>query len=381
MNGRVLLCAVILFFAVIGSATGQPLAPEREDDEEVVPIRYGPAFLIQEEPIVELFDKLGQGALAYYIERDGVELAGGSQKIFARDYQPKREHDFVFRWASVTKQVTAVMIMQEVVKGRIVLDEPVARYLPGFASNNATTMTVRQLLRHQSGLPNPDNTPTGPDGMASYYMTDYKGNRSALTGYCAGPVTGTPGGQWSYNNCDYVVAGALLEKVTGKKWDRFVKERIARPLKLKSLLVLKDGENPDAVQGEPPIAFSAFGSAGALAGSPEDLILFDRALMNGRLLPRAQLAELWDGQPELGFIALGQWVFSVPLEGCDAPVKIVERRGGIGKMQVRNFILPEKKVAAAVFVEGPNFDFGEVWQGSGFSYDMLSMAACVKEGE
>lgn len=281
----------------------------------------------------------------------------------------------------MTKQVTAVMIMQEVAKGRIALDAPVSRYLPGFASSNAATLTVRQLLRHQSGLPNPDDTPAGQNGMASYYLTDYAGSRSAVAGYCAGPVTGPPGAQWSYNNCDYLVAGALLEKVTGKKWERLVRERIARPLKLKTLRVLKDGDNPDAVQGEPPIAFSAFGGAGALAGSTEDLISFDRALMNGRLLAPAQLAEMWDGQPDLGFIALGQWVFSVPLQGCPESVKIVERRGAIGNMQVRNFMLPEKKVAAAVFVEGADFDFGEVWQGSGFSYDLLSLAACVKEAK
>jgi D-alanyl-D-alanine carboxypeptidase len=85
---------------------------------------------------------------------------------------------------------------------------------------------------------------------------------------------------------------------------------------------------------------------------------------------------MWDGQAELGFIALGQWVFNAPLKGCAAPVRIVERRGAIGNVQVRNFVLPDQKVSAAVFIEDPNFEFGEIWQGSGFSHDLLAAAAC-----
>jgi hypothetical protein len=75
-------------------------------------------------------------------------------------------------------------------------------------------------------------------------------------------------------------------------------------------------------------------------------------------------------------MALGQWVFSVPLKGCAAPVRIVERRGAIGGVEVRNFILPDKDVVAIAFTNRSGFDFGEVWQGKGFSYDLLSSAAC-----
>lgn len=290
-----------------------------------------------------------------------------------------------WRWASVTKQIVAVLVLQEVAKGRIDLDAPLSRYLPRFKSANASLITVRQLLRHQTGLPNPDDTPAGAAGMASYYLPGFKSNRDPLGGYCSGPVKGTPGAGWTYNNCDYIVAGALLKAVTGKSWDRLVKDRIARPLGLRSLIVLRSGKYEGANQFklagdiEPELDFSAFGAAGSLAGSAEDLLAFDRALMNGKLLPPAQLAELWDGQAELGYIALGQWVFTVPLKGCAAPVKIVERRGAIGAVQVRNFILPDQKVAAAVFVANPEFDFGEIWQGSGFSHDLLALAACGTE--
>lgn len=292
-----------------------------------------------------------------------------------------------WRWASVTKQIIAVLVLQEAAKGRIDLDAPLSRYLPKFKSPNANAISVRQLLRHQTGLPNPDDTAAGSGGMSAYYLPGYKGSRDPLRGYCAGPVKGPAGGNWAYNNCDYIVAGSLLKAVTGKSWERLVKDRIARPLGLKSLRVQRDGYTPEitrfqlAGMAEPGLAFSAFGSAGALAGSAEDLLAFDFALLSGKLLPPAQLAQLWDGQADLGYIALGQWAFSVPLKGCTEPVRIIERRGSIGAVQVRNFILPDQKVAAVAFVGGQDFDFGEIWQGSGFSHDLLALAACSTEAK
>ena len=124
----------------------------------------------------------------------------------------RRETGLPWRWASVTKQVIAVLIMQEVARGTIALDAPVARYLPEFRSPNASSMTVRHLLRHQTGLPNPDDTAADAQGVPGYYTPGFAGSKDPLTGYCAGPVKSAPGGAWSYNNCDYIVAGALLRR-------------------------------------------------------------------------------------------------------------------------------------------------------------------------
>jgi CubicO group peptidase (beta-lactamase class C family) len=286
----------------------------------------------------------------------------------------------IWRWASVTKQVIATLVMQDVAAGRIDLDKPVSTYLPAFKSPNAGKVTVRQLLRHQSGLPNPDDTAATPDALPAYYRPDYTGDRGPLTGYCAGPVKGEPGRSWSYNNCDYLVAGALLQAVDGKPWQRLVRERIVRPLKLRTLAAFpsKASTMHGFVDGraEPSIAFDSFGAAAGLYGSVGDLWLFDRALLTGTLLPEVQRREMWDGQPKLGSIALGQWVFEAPLKGCAKPVRIVERRGALGGIQVRNFILPDNDTVVIAFANRAEFDFGEVWQGSGYSFDLLSAAAC-----
>jgi D-alanyl-D-alanine carboxypeptidase len=313
-----------------------------------------------------------------------VTLAGfsGEVGITSRDaalvYASSDQSDVIrlpWRWASVTKQVVAVLVMQEVARGSIDLDAPVSRYLPAFRSANASKVTVRQLLRHQSGLPNPD------DRDGAFHKPGFDGSRDALTGFCAGPVTGPSGGSWTYNNCDYIVAGALLEAVSGKPWADLVRDRIAAPLGLTTLGAFDSAaiaERPGIVGGKPEPAFdlASFGASGALYGSVADLLAFDFALLNGDLLGADQLAQLWDGQPELGYIALGQWVFEAPVKGCSEPLRIVERRGAIGGVQVRNFILPDQDIAVAAFTNSGDFQFGEIWQGGGFSHDLLAIAAC-----
>ncbi|MGB7654663.1 MAG: serine hydrolase domain-containing protein [Novosphingobium sp.] len=313
-----------------------------------------------------------------YTRRTDSEPGTPVVVVAAQDSAGKsRPANQLWRWASVTKQVVAVLIMQEVAAGRIDLDAPVARYLPQFASPNASKMTVRQLLRHQSGLPNPDDTPAGADGVPEFYRPS---STTEPLAYCAGPVRGEPGGNWAYNNCDYIVAAALLETVTGTKWADLVKTRIAAPFSLTTLAAFP-ADQPTmpgfvATKPEPAYALERFGGAGALYGSMSDLLKFDLALQQGKLVPAPELAQMWDGKPELGSIALGQWSFTAPLNGCSAPVRIIERRGAIGGVQVRNIILPNLGIAAALFTDRAEFEFGEIWQGRGFSYDILSLAAC-----
>lgn len=278
-----------------------------------------------------------------------------------------------WRWASVTKQVVAILVMKQAEAGKIDLDQPVANYLPAFRSSNAGTATIRNLLQHRAGLPNPADTP-------EFYDADFTGSRDPVTGFCAGPVRGAPGGDWAYNNCDYMVLGAVLEAVTDLSWDKLFMRDIAGPLGFEFA-----GAYPGEKftrwgfidgQREAQVELSAYGASAGLYGEPDDILAIDNALMRGQLLGPEALAEMWKGDPALGYMAIGQWVFEVPLKGCEGPVKIVERRGDVGAVQVRNFILPDRKIAVVAFSQAKPFDFGEVWQGSGFAHDLLAAAAC-----
>lgn len=282
-------------------------------------------------------------------------------------------------WASVTKQVTATLVMQEVDRGTITLDDLVGRYLPDFGGNQA--ITIRELLQHRSGLPNPS-----ADETSDFYretgptITDL----GRTSGFCAGPPRRPNGGEWEYNNCDYLVLGAILQAVTGLDYDALLEERITTPLGLQSMRLAPDGvaAGGTAARGYigteqvEQINVAAGGAAAALTGTASELASFDRALMAGSLLSPTSREVAWSGDPKLGYMALGVWAFDARLAGCSDPIKLIERRGDFGGTQVRNVIAPSLGRALVLFTNDASADFGEIWQGKGLSYDLLSAAFC-----
>ena len=129
---------------------------------------------------------------------------------------------------------------------------------------------------------------------------------------------------------------------------------------------------------EPHYELASFGSAGGLLGTAHAVFDFDRSLMTGKLLSPAARAELWKPEGGRSYQALGQWVFPGQLAGCAKPKRIVQRDGEIGGVQTRNYILPDDDLVVIMFTNRSSDDFaiGEIWQGKGFAYDLLSAVAC-----
>lgn len=335
---------------------------------------------------------------------DGEVLVGiGDEVVYRRvvglaDRASRRAHRVgdPWRWASVSKQVTGVLAMQQVQAGALSLDATLDTVLPGFVAPNAARITVRDLLRHTSGLPNPDDTADDGHGMPRFYSATFARDQrplDAALAYCAGLPKAAPGAGFAYDNCDTLVLQAILERVTGQPYDALLTARIATPLGLSSLAVRMDGSDlaragATATQAtlqtgyladgsrEPAINLATFGAGGALIGTADDLWRFDRALIEGTLLDAAATATLWTGEPTLGYVALGAWSFAAPLKGCTGSVRLIERRGAIGGVQVRNLIAPDLHAALVVFSNTSATDFGELWQGRGLGYDLASAAFC-----
>ena len=290
-------------------------------------------------------------------------------------------------WASVTKQVTALLIMQEVEAGRLSLDDTLHDRLPDFQGPTGARITVRQLLQHTSGLPDPGAGPMNDEDVPIFYLESGAGITDAARaqGFCSGPVRAQPGEGFQYNNCDYLVLGAILERSTGRSYADLVRKMISGPLGLTSLRLAAD-QTPyggaDSVgylavgRPHPVVNVATLGAAGALTGTASDLLELDRALLDGRLLSQTNRALLWQGDPALGYEALGVWSFPAPLAGCDGPVALIERRGDFGGIQVRNVIAPAIGRSVVIFTNDGALDFGEIWQGKGLSFDLLSAAFC-----
>ncbi|WP_298288208.1 serine hydrolase [Novosphingobium sp.] len=290
----------------------------------------------------------------------------------------------VWRWASVTKQITATIAMQEVSAGRLDLDAPITRYLPDSKAPFASRITSRMLMQHVSGLPRMEEGPSGKDDWSTFY-TVAPGSPETGRNWCEGPTTREPLTEFFYGDCDFIMMAAVIEATSGKPYAALVAERIAKPLGLTSVgLFPRSGPTVTGyAEGKPESSafrLENFGAAGALYGTTHDLLAFDRALMTGKLLPEAQRSVMWDGKAEYGYAALGQWSFSVPLKDCGAkPVRIVERRGFIGGVVLRNIILPDLDTVIIMTSNRAEAEaaFGEIWQQAGITHDVMHATLCA----
>ena len=318
-------------------------------------------------------------------EFDGVMLIGeadGSHRVIPVDANPVAT-EAVWRWASITKQLTAVIAMQEIERGRLDLDAPVSRYWSEWRAPNASTIRIRDLVMHNSGLPQPDGSQPDAQKIPSFYRSAALPPAQSAAAFCAGAARATPPANFEYNNCDTIVLAQVLARITGLPFPTLLRERIAAPLGLKSVGMFAVGSPRDHVApiGEfrdidSLVDLGVHGAAGSAYGTIEDLYRFDRALLDNVLLSAASREAMWTTSPANNFLNFFQWTYPVPLTGCAKPIRIVERQGLIGGIELRNWIMPESGRVLILFSRKRPTDLGDAWMGRGLAFALLSAAVC-----
>ncbi|MCX3058191.1 serine hydrolase domain-containing protein [Streptomyces beihaiensis] len=222
-----------------------------------------------------------------------------------------------YRIGSETKTFVATVLLQMEAEGKLDLDDTVDRWLPGVVQgngNDGSRITVRQLLDHTSGL---FDYVTDPAFLKEHFTGEFLKHRYDT--YTPGQLVGiamrhaplfAPGAGWNYSNTDYVVAGMIIEKVSGHSYEDEIERRIIGPLGLYATSVPRtDSSMPvlssraysklslqpqptDPVHDVTELNPSEAGSAGAMISDSADLDRFFSALLAGRLLPAAQLKEM-----------------------------------------------------------------------------------------
>jgi D-alanyl-D-alanine carboxypeptidase len=236
---------------------------------------------------------------AVIITRGGETLYTGARGLADVAARRPITPNSVFRLGSITKQFTAAVVLQLVQEGRISLDDPVSRFLPGYPQPGASA-TVRQLLNHTSGI----QSYTGiPGWMAEENTSRARTTAEMIAVFRDLPSPAPPGQAWAYNNSGYVLLGAIIESVTGKTWHQAVAERIAGPLRLGTIGYGVDRESAPAmargytgqdgnVRPARRIHMSVPHAAGALVGTVGDLARWARALHHGRVVSPALYAAM-----------------------------------------------------------------------------------------
>lgn len=238
----------------------------------------------------------------------GVVKLGSNKKVRA---------DSQVRIGSNTKTFTAAIVMQLESEGKVTLDEPVETYLPGVIRHPEVTgedITVRQLLQHTSGLPDMSDD-VGANLLE--WQHRYISPRASLDLALKDPVTNAPGERFQYSNANYIVAGLIVEAVSGRPIAEEIEQRILMPLELDDTYFPDQGEQ--VIRGkhphsyiplaDGPVDYTDFDpswgySAGAMVSTSADLTAFYSALAEGDVVPAAQLQEmrktipadgLWEG--------------------------------------------------------------------------------------
>ncbi|WP_405917119.1 serine hydrolase domain-containing protein [Streptomyces sp. NBC_00728] len=235
-----------------------------------------------------------------------------------------------YRVGSITKTFVSTVLLQLEAEGRLSLDDTVDHWLPGVVrgnGNDGTRITVRQLLNHTSGL---FNYTTDEDFLATHFFKDgFLRHRydtvtpeQILAVALSHKPDFAPGTSWNYSNTNYVVAGMVIEKVTGRSYASEIRDRIIKPLDLgatsvpgtrvtvprpssraySKLAATATGPTYDVTALNPSMA----SSAGEMISDSADLNRFYSALLRGRLLPRKQLTEMRttvgiDGAPDMRY--------------------------------------------------------------------------------
>ena len=207
-----------------------------------------------------------------------------------RALEPKREAmtiDTIFDMASLTKVVaTTTAVMQLFEQGKIRMNDPVAKYVSEFAQNGKEDVTIRQLMTHFSGLaPDVDLTPAWDSKESAYRLSFAK------------TPTQAPGSAFVYSDTNFIVLGALIERVSGETLDAYTIRHIFTPLKMThtrfappalwraKIAPTEYDENNHMIRGvvHDPRARRMAGVAGhaGLFSTADDLSKFAQTLLNG----------------------------------------------------------------------------------------------------
>jgi len=153
-----------------------------------------------------------------------------------RDTHQAVDSGTAYNWASITKTMTAIAILQLRDRGRLSLDDPAARYIPELrqvhdAYGSVDDITIRHLLTHSAGFRNP-TWPWDCDDAKDCDWQPFEPTRwaqvAAMLPYTH--VAFKPGTQWSYSNLGYVFLGQIIERISGDDFEVYIDKNILKPL-------------------------------------------------------------------------------------------------------------------------------------------------------
>ena len=239
-----------------------------------------------------------------------------------------------FGIASITKQFTALLILQQVAENKIALQGKVTDYLPWYRKDTGSRMTIEQLLHHTSGLPSDFDSPefnATPEAARRYEHQEFSEK------FCQPALTSEPGIKWEYSNCGYNLLGVVLERVTGMSFNVLLHQRILDPLGMKDSgmdqndLAQLGGATGYLRHAGPRYTRGAYidrihgFSSGSMYSTVEDLYKWNQALSSGDFISKELREQIFT--PRLHDWGYGWFITKIPAGQPGAGNPVAEMRG------------------------------------------------------
>jgi CubicO group peptidase (beta-lactamase class C family) len=246
--------------------------------------------------------KPSEPGLAVIVVRKGQVLHRAGYGLAHVELGVAATPEHVFRVGSVTKQFTSAVIMVLADEGLLAVSDPITKFLPDYPTQGKT-ITVEHLLTHTSGIQSYTDMPKWrsmlrQDLSLTQLIDVFKGE----------PMQFDPGARWRYNNSGYILLGAIIEKVTGKKYADVVRERIFQPLGMADTRY----DDTDAVISRRAAGYARTAAglvnaqylsmtqpyaAGALVSTVDDLAKWEAGLAAGKIVKAAALEKMFANYP------------------------------------------------------------------------------------
>ena len=260
--------------------------------------------------------------------------------------------DNVFRIGSISKQFTAVAILQLMEQGKLGLQDDITKFIPDYPTHGHK-ITIEHLLTHTSGI----QSYTNMKDFGAISRLDKK-PEELIAFFKNQPMEFAPGTKWNYNNSGYFLLGYIIEKVSGKTYPEYVEENFFKTLGMTNSYYGSDSKiiknraaayskNEKGFFNAEPLSMTLPYAAGSLQSTVEDLYKWNQALHSYKLVKKESIDKaftpyvLSDGKKtDYGY----GWSIG-KIQGSPT----IEHGGGIPGFLTMGTYLPNEDVFVAVF--------------------------------
>ena len=296
--------------------------------------------------------KPGETGCAALVAKNGQIIYKKAFGMANLELDVPMQPDMVFRIGSITKQFTAVAILQLMEQGKLSLQDDITKFIPDYPTQ-AYTITIENLLTHTSGI----KSYTGVPDIMKNVRTDVK-PEELIAQFKNQPMEFAPGTKWNYNNSGFFLLGYIIEKITGKTYAEYIQENFFTPLGMTSSCYGSDtkiiknrasGYQPDdgGAQNSDYCSMTQPYSAGSIMSTVGDLFIWNQAVHSYKLVKKETIDKAFTEYKLANGDGTGYgygWFLS-QLQGSPT----IEHGGGIFGYLTSSIYLPAEDVFVALF--------------------------------